>query len=584
MILDEIRVLDLLRSNRSNQNISDMKMIESRMRVFTENLTKDEVQNEPYWNVLLEIMKKRSSSKFERVIDFARFPLPITSVSDSILTDLFKVFDGKNRNFNIDADRDIAQLTEWENKNKVDIWIENNARKVLKNKPCSFVVVDIDNSGNPYLLNIGIDRIIDAGFKSEDGDLEYIIFLHSEFKENDITYRRISVYDDELYRVYKVKKGDSNFELEVSNSHNIGYTPARAFMFESANDENLYNRRTAFSTTLAQMEDWTLFDIYRNFVDHYAPFPVTEAIIPRCDNPSCNNGVVTREEPLNDPKDPSATRKVIEKCITCESHKGDFIFPGTQIKIKLPANKDLQDASGKFRMIFPDTDKLKYVPNKLDSLEIDIRHKVVGINHLERTQEAVNELQMTGSFASMETVLMRYKLEFDKLYVWIVETVGRIFYKDITLKVDANFGTEFYLIAEEDLQARFDKAKKSGMPLEELVEIYTQLIETKYKGNPNKILRQKMMLKLDPLPLTTISESIDLASKGLIDTETLSMKVNFITFVNRFEEENAPITQFGSLLEMKDRLRKIREVLSRYNSEKKININLNVKDEKDKSL
>lgn len=581
MVLDDTKIIQFLNSSKTNEKLADMKMIESRMRVYTENLTMNEVKNEPYWSVLLQKMKDRNASKFERVIEFARFPLPITSVSDSILTDLFKVFDGKNRNFNIDADRDISKLTDWENKSKVDIWIENNAKKVLKNKPCSFVVVDVDNTGNPYLLNVGIDRIMNTAFKSEDGDLEYIMFLHSEFVRDEKTYQRISVYDDEAYRVYETEKGSTNYERITYNKHNIGYTPARAFMFESANDENLYNRRVAFSNTLAQMEDWTLFDIYRNFVDHYAPFPVTEMVGAKCDNPSCNNGVVTREEPINDPLNPGAMKKIVEPCIICDTDKSSLVMPGTKIKIKLSPNKDLPTGAGLFRMIFPDTDKLKYVPQKLDSLEIDIRHKVVGINHLERTQEAVNELQMTGSFASMETVLMRYKLELDKLYVWIIETVGKIFYKDILLKVDANFGTEFYLIAEEDLQARYDKAKKSGMPLEELQEIYIQLIETKYKGNPNKILRQKMLLKLDPMPLTTIQEAIDLASKNLISTDILSMKVNFINFVNKFEEENAPITQFGSLLEMKDRLKKIREVLNRYNTEKIIKPNFNSKQDEE---
>ena len=68
------------------------------------------------------------------------------------------------------------------------------------------------------------------------------------------------------------------------------------------------------------------------------------------------------------------------------------------------------------------------------------------------TNEAMNQMQLKGSFASMESVLLRTKDELDKLYKWIVKTAGNLYYKNLDIRIDANFGTEFYLISEDSLR------------------------------------------------------------------------------------------------------------------------------------
>ena len=546
--------------------IQSVKEQESQLRVFTEELDKTELGRERYWSYLQQQMKARSNKKFDRVLTFARYPLPVIQITDSILTDFYKVFEGKNRSFNVDGDRDLSVLKKWIDENDVEGWIEKYARQVLKNKPCSFVVIDKDTNGKPYLVFVDSDRLIDAQFKNKKGDLEYIAFIHSITQ--DETGRKVTkfaVYDEERYFVFE--KDDAGNQILVQDTpHNLGFCPARAFISEQTNSENPFKRRTAFSGALSKLEDWTMFDIYRNYVDHYAPFPVTEAPKKKCPNPDCDNGVV-KTEVVPDLSNPVNVEYKWGKCPVCGDNEDSLIFPGTHIGIQVKADKSLNDGSGVFKMIFPETDKMNYVPEKLGDLELEIRHKTVGLNFMESINEAINQMQLKGSFASMESVLLRTKAELDSLYKWIVTSVAKMMYKDIRVQVDANFGTEFYLVSEDDLQKRFENAKKIGLPQEEQMMIYSQLIETKYKGNPNKVDRQKMLLKLDPLPLYSVQEVIQMAEKNLIDTETLSLKINLINFVTKFELENAPITQFGNALPLEKRLEVIRGELNRYNAE-----------------
>jgi hypothetical protein len=571
MTLSETQARDVLKSPKSKQEIDAVKRVESQLRVCTEEMSLAELQKETYWAQLLEVIKARSQKKFERVMMFARYPLPVVQLCDSVLSDYFRVFEGKNRFFNVDGDRDITKLNDWIEDSKPVRWVEKYAKQVFKNKPNSFCVIDQATNGTPYLVYVDSDRLIDAQIKDSEGNCEYIAFVHSQetitgVEGSEVVRTFFSVYDDANYYVFYKDSNTDAYILESVVSHGVGYCPAKSFIKTASNQKNKFKRRVAFSPAVSKLEDWITFDIMRNYVDHYAPFPITEAPINKCANQDCMDGKVATE--IIDPATDEVTSTTYSTCPVCEggTSGGQHIYPGTHIGIKVQPTKDLEDGSGKFRMIFPDVDKLKYVPEKLDKIELDVRYKTIGINNI-LSKEAVNELQAKGSFESMESVLLRTKAEMDALYKWIVITVGRLLYTNMYVDVDANFGTEFYLVSEEDLQKRYKDAKDAGLPMEELLMIYTQIIETKYKGNELKIQRQKMLLELDPLPLISSVEAVELNAKGFVDDFDLVQKINFLNFITKFENENTPITQFGSKLEHSKAVGIIKQNLNIYTDE-----------------
>ena len=567
MRLNQVQALELIRQPQSKKEIESAKKHESALRVFTEEMDSEELCNEVYWEYLKQTIKTRSEKKYGRVSQFMRFPLPVVQITDSILNDFFKVFEGKNRYFNESSNNDIQVLQEWIKQFRPQEWIENQAKEIFKNKPCSFVVVDRDEKGKPYLINVDSSRLIDAKFikNTKDGSLEYIIFIHSVESINgtDEVVTKYSLYDEETYYVFSKSNKSDSYTLVSEKKHNLGFCPARAFIAEASNTKNQFKRRSVFGQSISKLEDWTIFDIFRNYMDHYAPFPVTEAPKRRCANPKCKDGVIIDEEIID--RTTGEKQQKITKCQVCQN-ESDLIGPGTHIKIKLQTNKDAEDGSGKFKMHFPDTDKMKYIPEKLDDLELEVRYKSVGYSSV-LTKESINELQVKGSFASMESVLLRNKSTLDSIYKWTVKIVAQLLYPNYQVSVEGNYGTEFYLISEDELQQRFEKAKTIGLPKAELMMIYSQLIDTKYKGNPVKILRSKMLMELDPMPFTTEEQAINMYEKKVIDQSELSFKINFYKFVSRFERENSIITDFGQDLEMYERIEKISETLINYNNE-----------------
>lgn len=562
---NDIKAKEVLKTPNSKHEIEEAKAEESQMRVFTEVLRQNGVNKEQYFQLLMRTMSERAEKKFDRVSQFFRFPLPVVEITDSILSDYYKVFDGKNRYFNVSSSRQIPILKDWIKETKPSLWIEKHAHKVFKNSPNSFVVVDADKNGMPYLVYVDSERLIDAKFKDSEGHLEYIAFVHSQNNEDGILKTLYSVYDDENYYVFEKDHDKDEYKTVKTVAHGLGFCPAKSFIRTATETDNLFKRRVAFSSALSKLEDWTMFDVFRNYVDYYAPFPITEAPVKKCANSECHDGKIPEE--TIDPDNRNNTVTNWRTCPVCDGGQdGAQIFPGTHIGIKVQSDKSINDGSGVFKMIFPDTDKMEYVPKKLDDLELEIKHKTVGVNSIVNA-EAVNEMQMQGSFASMESVLLRTKTELDVLYKWIVETVGKVIYGDISFSVEANFGTEFYLASEEDLQRRFANAKKIGLPAEEQANIYRQLIETKYKGNTEKLQKELMLLDLDPLPMYSVEECIKLKNESVLDDFQLSLKVNFLKFISKFEAENIEITKFGLALPYWSRVEKIENELFVYNQE-----------------
>lgn len=571
MILTNLQAKKILENPPHKENLKQVRLHESKLRVFTEELDEKEIEKEPYWTLFKKTVENRIKGKFNRVCDFIRFTLPVVEITDSVLGDFYRVFEGKNKFFNIEGDRDLTRLQNWIDEKNLQTWIEDQAKQIFKNKPASFVIIDRGSDGNPVCILIDSDRLVDAQFKKgQKGDLEYIAFVHSVMRSEDgKTVTRYAVYDDENYHVFiKDDAGAFIHDEEMSSTHDIGYCPASAFIKEINNSKNDYKRRTAFGSSVSKLEDWTVFDIFRNYVDHYAPFPVTESIVSKCGNSECEDGVVKVEETILEGPKKGQQRIKKTKCQICDGQgKGKaLIGPGTHIGIKHQPNAQLDDGSGKFRMIFPETDKLKYTPEKLDALELEIRYKTVGVNNM-LTKEAINEVQAKGSFQSMETVLLRNKTVLDRIYVFIVTTAGRMLYKNLVINVDADYGTEWYLMSEEDLQKRFDNAKKIGLPINEMVSIYKQIIETKYSNNKSKRDRELMLIDIQDYPFNSLDEMVKLKNESVVDDFQLSLNANFYNFVNRFERENGRINLFGLGIDYVKRIETIKETLELYNLE-----------------
>ena len=71
----------------------------------------------------------------------------------------------------------------------------------------------------------------------------------------------------------------------------------------------------------------------------------------------------------------------------------------------------------------------------------------------------------------------------------------------------------------------------------------------------------KVLKQLEPYRHYTLDELLKLSDKELINKDLLKIKINFNTFVERFERENTNIVEFGMQL---DQANKIQIILNKF--------------------
>lgn len=559
------QVVEQIKKPKNGTEVSSGNNYESRLRIYTEPKFKHDLKNEEGWREFKKFMGTALSEERDvRITEFIQYPLAVCGITKGLMSDIYKVFNAGNSYFAIDTVKKnggekLRKVLEQINLNR---WIEEQGKEVLKNKPNTIVVVDKNEDGDPYLIPITNDRLLDFKLKEDFTELEYVTFIHSKTTNEDGEEEiRIALYDDENYNVV-LKHKDGTHTLEKHVKHGLDYCPARMFLKERLNSNGELNRRSPLSLVLSKLQEWQLFDLFKFYTDHYAPFPIVEMVRSKCGNDSCVKGVIYTEETyfVNDERQ---VKQNTADCPVCKSN--NQIGVGAKIMLD-PQEDDEPTASGKFRMISNDISQLNYLKEKLKEIEEYVKLKVVGADNL-LSKEAVNEKQVQGSFETKTNVLLAIKNNLDELYEWIAKTVAKLSIGDKPINVTANFGTEWYLISEDELQDRFKTALAIGLPKEEVDMIYHQLIETKYKGNPNKIARLKIINRLNPCPYDLTKDKIEKRKNKILSQKELVISEKLVTFVKRFELEQGDILEFGENLEADEQFKQIFNIINNYADE-----------------
>lgn len=560
------QVVEQVKKPINKGEVNSGNAYESRLRIFTEPKFKEELKTESGWDELKKFMKTALSEERDvRITEFIQYPLSVCGITKGLLSDIYKVFNAGNSYFNIETVKKnggekLRKAFEQINLNR---WIEEEGKKVLKNRPNTIVVVDKDGEGNPYLVPVTNDRLIDFRLKDDNVTFEYVTFIHSKtINESGEEETRIALYDEETYYVV-LKEKDGTYTVESEVKHTVGYCPARMFLKDRLNNNGELNRASPLSLVISKLQEWQLFDLYKFYTDHYAPFPIVEMVRAKCSNDSCKDGVIYNEETYY-AGDEAKIRTTTQDCQVCKSQ--NQIGVGAKILIDPQEDKDEPTAKGIFRLISNDVTQLNYLKEKLGGLEEYVKLKVVGADNV-LTKEAVNEKQVQGSFETKTNVLLAIKTNLDELYEWIARTVAKATIGDKPINVTANFGTEWYLISEDELQERFKTAKEVGLPREEVDMIYHQLIETKYKGNPNKIARLKIINRLNPCPYDLTKDKIEKRKNQILSQKELVISEKLVTFVKRFELEQGSIVEFGENLDENEQFKQIETIIKNYADE-----------------
>ena len=538
-ILSDDQLLKKIKGTTASSLVTKGLIYESQLKVYTEALNYDEARYEVGFTDILQTMKDRlHKDKYDSTLKYFTFPLPIVNETRDISGDLNRVFHARNANFkNTYSNKQVEAAAEELFKGMgINSYIHETGKEVLKNKPNTFVVLDKDKQGRTYIVTVYNESLIEAPFISgSKTELEYIEFKHSDYlNDKGETVQRIAHYDSKSYRVVDVVNGTN--VLTVNNAHSLGSCPARPFLSNTRNSKNPFDRYSPFAPVLAILTNWTLFDVYLMYADHYSVYSAVEKGKDVCEDDNCENGKTRRE--LED-----GHYTDWEDCASCSSSK--MIGPGTVVEIDPAMYKDEQDVSGMLRFVSPDIKGNEYAATRQRSRLDYLKRNTTGITQV-MENEAVNPDQVRSVMESARKPLLFIASMLNDVDVWIHESSVKLSL-GAEMQRYANWGTEWLLMSEADIQSLFLAAKTAGMPESELDELYTQLVETKYKANPSKVRSLVIQNNLNPSPYSTLEECYKKVEKGVMSKLDLDIKANITKYIKCFERENGSLSEFGAL-------------------------------------
>lgn len=520
--------------------------------------------SQPLSEFLSHVESLLPADKFSTFKELLRFPLSTNNITAICFEKLSKIFDGRNLAFNYQfASPELEDDWEWYRQtylHEPNIW-RGTAWEWFKTDVNSIIVCDLPREQNPadrypepYFYFLRIEDVID--FQAhENGEMEYIIFHQPR--------QRIAVIDGNSYRIYQEEKGNIG-RLESESAHELGYCPARFFVSAPLSLAAPDVKKSPLSKELAKLDEFLFKDTSKQHLDLYGSYPIYWAFEEECDYEDaegnhCSHGYLKSKEGINLTLDGMPV-----ECPKCKRHR--LTGAGTLLQVPIPdennGQPDLRDPVG-IKTI--DKASLEWNTEEVKRLKDEIITSVVGLDTNLLNETAVNESQVNAQFESQGTILKDVKITFETAQKFVDDTCCRLRYgTDNYFGCSISYGTDFFTQSVESLTKLYKQRKEAGASIAELDALRKSIIETEHKTNPIELQRALILNDVEPLRLQSLKEAQDLLKEGIIDKETFVAKLNFASYIDRFERENMNVIEFASAIPYKEKIEILTQIINDY--------------------
>ena len=517
-----------------------------------------------------------TDAKFDTFKSLFRYPIVTSPVCDLVFKKLSRIFDGQNPTYDYQF-YDSGDAADWESYrlnvlHEPDVW-KGKGWEYFKTEINSIIVCDLprEQSGErpmPYFYWVRIEDVVDYDTEL-DGTMKHIAYrCEAGLDDKGTMQYNLVVIDDESYRVFELNGTGQLGRMLVENKHDLGYCPARWFWNDAISLCEPDVKESPLTCQLEKLDWYAFFATSKKHLDLYGSYPIYSTYEEECDyaNPAdkthCDHGYLKGEDG-NWVTDSNGS---LCKCPKCGKNKLDGA--GNLITVPVPgkdwAGNEIPDMRNPIQMLSVDAKSLQFNVDEQDRLRDEIINSIVGNDENLVSEEAVNEKQVDASFENQTIVLLRIAAGWEAVQAWTDSTCCRLRYGSSFISCNINYGTRFFLQSVADLWKSYENAKEQGATEAELDAIYDQIIVTEYRTNPQQLRRMRILGDLEPYRHATREEVRELYDAGIIDAQTLRMKMQFSDLVKRFERENINVLEFGEGLGYDQKIAKIAETLRGY--------------------
>lgn len=544
--------------------------MQKRLRFHTEtNISVSDI-NQPATIFLDWVSHLLPKDKYCTFLHLFKYPLPTPAVVEDVYRELERVFYSRNSSSsyqfaNPELEEDWANYR-INNLREPDIW-KTQGWKKMQVSPNSVLVVDLPTEQvsarpEPYFYWLEISDIVD--YDTPDGTcLNWIVFKQPG--------NRVAVFDDTYMRVYQLNEKNEIGSVVSETAHNLGFCPARFFWSTPLSENNIDLKKNPIAKELSGLDWYLFFALSKQHLDLYAPYPIYSAYEADCNFENNETGDYCDGGFLRNSKGEykMLVDGTVERCPCCSEKR--IAGPGSFLEVPIPNSAEgISDMSEPVHITTIDKNSLDYNVEECKRLHDDIIISIVGAGGTVSEKEAINETQVAANFESKTSVLNSLKINFEQAQKFVEDTICKLRYGEAFISSSVNWGTEFYVFTVKELYTKYELAKKNGMAESELDAIIQHILEVEYRNNPQVLQRMLVLKQLEPYPHKTLDEVVRLSEKGLLDQRKVLLKINFSSYIDRFERENINIVTFGQNISLKDKIRIINEKLLSYVDEEQI--------------
>lgn len=546
-ILQPTQILKLLKTPQHAKPLKRCIQQEQRLEMHAKALINKDDFGPAHRNFLSwveSILPKDKYQKFEKLMPC---PLPTVEITETIFTALRRVFEAQDAyiKYEFTSPELEADFNDYrEQLGDTQFW-QTDGFEALQTALHSVVICDLPAVQNtqypePYYYLLDVSKVVDMQV-NKNGGCEYIIFQLADDEEGN-KYR--AVFDDAAYRIYKCLRYKSEYNLDREPvEHSLGYCPAKPFWSEFLNRQHDFiQKKGPITNVLGLLDDFLFWEVSFKYFQMYGAFPILWEYPSECEyqdakGNKCQGGYVNTEVP-----DGEGYRECKEECPRCKVHA--LTGPGSIISKPMPdtTNPDIGDPVG---IVAIGVDTLDWQLKVQQQRKEAIKSSAIGRDVENR--EAQNVEQVYGTFESKQDIINGIKRGFEEIHKWTLDTIARLRYATNFTASNLSYGTQFYLSSAEEYQEEYAASKTAGMPMYVLATTRMSVDAAKYRNNPDMLERSQIMANLEPYPDLTIEQIVTLKGQGLINEEDLLVKLQFDSLIKRFEREQLPVQQVGTI-------------------------------------
>ena len=498
-----------------------------------------------------------------------RYPIKTNEITGICFDKLSRIFDGRNPAFNYQfvnpTYRDDWEQYRLTKLHEPEIW-STKGWEFFKSEINSVLIVDVPKEQTtdlpePYFYWLPIDDVITYKADPTTGQMDYIVFRRRD---------EIVAIDDETYRVWDDKKhtGIIEGEPKLEAPHDLGYCPARFFWNVPLSIDEPDVKESPLSAELESLDWFVFFHISKRTLDLMGAYPILSGYEQSCDFSNADNGDYCDGGFLKDKQGRYRLDMagLLMRCPKCGNKR--IVGAGSFVEIPVPnADENQPDLRNPVQLLTVDRGALDYNVDEQKRLREEIITAVVGQEEIITNRDAFNEQQVQANFENVTTVLRRVTKGFEAAMEWVDSTICRLRYGQYFISAKISLGTEFYLYSADELRKQYETARDAGAPESELDMMQNRILETEYRNDPMQLRRMLLLAELEPYRHLSRKEVGELFKDRLVNEQDLRIKLNFPTFVRRFERENTNILDFGNAIPFQKKIETIMAEFRKYADE-----------------